>query len=197
MKKKIIVAFSLIFILVGCKGEEQQLECYNQELKQLQTKPVYKQVKKGLQDSIAVWANKYKNILLTGYKDKEQEWCVDEGIFFNTTYTKAILLIPKRDFRKWVNKNKKILTNLDLIDMAFANLENDGWHYYFTRETMIVPRMAFHKTTPMTFLELSKIGRMEMLLGHYKRGTCEIDDSYFDEYDVAELKRQHQKFIKE
>jgi uncharacterized lipoprotein NlpE involved in copper resistance len=198
MRKQIIFAFSSIFMLMGCKGQEQQLECYNQELKQLQTKPVYEQVKRGLKDTIVVWTNKYKNILLTGIKDKEEEWSVDDGVFFNTSYTKAILLIPTRDLHKWAYEDEGILTSLDYIHMVYANLEKDGWHYYYaSMPSMVVPRESYHKTTAMTFSELAKIGRVDVLQGYYKKGTCEINDTYFDEWDIAELKRQHQKFIKE
>lgn len=200
MRKQIILSLLFIYVLIGCKRQEEQLDYYNQELEKFEAKPVYKQVKSGLKDTINDWANKYQNILLKDFTDKEQEWCIDDGVFFNSTYTKAILLISIRDLHKLIDfGNGEIKPpSLDYIDMVFANLEKDGWHYYYaSMPNMVVPREAYHKVTPMTFLELSKIGRIEILQGYYKSGTCEINDSYFDEYDVIELKRQHQRFIKE
>lgn len=173
------------------------MQCYLESLNEIQQKPVYNTVRNALQDTLDAWMSRKLN----GIRSlKHSEWKIDEAVFFNNECDKAILLVLNRDTQKIVNFRTKENPELraptqDNIETVFAYIENGNWQFYtYTMPTIVVIREQYGKKDPMTFEELSKIGRKEVLQSYYKHYSCKINPESF-KMDKSVLDETHAKFL--
>jgi hypothetical protein len=197
---KLIVLLNMFFF-TSCKGQNEQLDCLNLSLQKDELTTVFNELKNGLNDTLNNWIyeKEYKNV--QGFKTAL--WKIDDAIFISPLKNKAILLILEQDTVKFVTEpigdgspEKIVPTRFDYVKMIYANKEKDNWHYYYqSLPSMVVPRdkKINDIPIPLTFEELSLVGRRSVLKGYYKRGTCKYDDKFFERWDIKNLKEQHKK----
>lgn len=194
---QIFVVLIIGYSAFGCKTQEGQKRCYTESLKEIQQKPVYNTIHTSLQDTLNSWKSRKLKGVRSLY---DCEWKVDDAVFFNYTYDKAILLILKRHTQALVNFGSRENPELrpptqDNVETVFAYIENGSWQFFtYTMPTMVIIREHYGKKGPMTFEELSEIGRKEVLLSYYKKYGCQINSDCF-KVKMDELKESHSKFL--
>ncbi len=196
-----LIAMLNMFLFTSCKGQNEQLDCLNLSLQNDELKSVFVELKKGLNDTLNDWIykNEYKNVQVF----KTTLWKIDDAVFISPKKDKAILLILEQDTSKFVTEpigdgspEKIVPTRFDYVKMIYANKEQDGWHYYYqSLPSMVVPRekKINNIPIPLTFEELSLVGRRSIIKGYYKNGTCKYNNKFFDRWDIKNLKEQHKK----
>jgi hypothetical protein len=202
MRKIIYLTLLNSMLFASCKGQNEQLDCFNTSLKNDELKSILIELTTGLNDTLNEWINvrKYKNVQVF----KTTLWKIDDAVFISLNKDKAILLILKQDTIKYntepsdkENEPEKIVpSRFDYVKMIYANKEQDGWHYYYqSLPSIVVPRDENINDIPIpiTFEELSLVGRRSVLKGYYKSGTCKYNDKFFERWDIKNLKEQHKK----
>ncbi|MDI9319840.1 MAG: hypothetical protein QM530_05120 [Phycisphaerales bacterium] len=188
------ISFAVLFSFFSCKGQNAQMQCYSDALKEMKKKPVYTIVQTALKDTLTAWTDKK---LKGVWSLKHFDWKIDEAVFFSNKEDKAILLILERDTQKIVKfgQNDHRPPSQDQIETVFAYIKNGRWQFYtYTMPVMAVVRSNYGKTAPMSFEELSQIGRKETLHSYYKQNSCQINLKIF-EIDEAEIEATHLKFL--
>jgi hypothetical protein len=146
-----------------------------------------------------IYVKEYKNVQVF----KKLFWKIDEAVFFSPKKDKAILLILQQDTAKYTTEpvgdgspEKVVPTFLDYVELIYANKEQGHWYFYYqSLPSMVVPRdkKINDIPIPLTFEELSLVGRRSILKNYYKIGTCKYNDKFFDRWDIKNLKEQHKK----
>lgn len=201
MNKIIYLVLFYSMILTSCKGQQEQLDCFNLSLKNDKLKTVFMELKNGLNDTLSNWVKvkEYKNV--QGFKTTL--WKIDDAVFLSPQKDKAILLILEQDTNKFVTEpigdgspEKIVATRFDYVKLIYANKEQGSWRYYYqSLPSMVIPRdkKINNIPIPLTFEELSSVGRRSVLKGYYKSGTCKYNDKFFQMWDIKNLKDQHKK----
>ena len=129
----------------SCKGQNEQLECFNKSLQNEELKTLVLELKNGLKDTLQNWVynKKYENVQAL----IDKIWKIDDAIFLSPKRDKAILLLLEQDTAKYTtvptgNGGAEAIkpTSFDLIKLIYADKEKDGWHYYQSMELLVIPR---------------------------------------------------------
>ena len=197
MKKSFYLIILQAMIFTGCSGQQEQLNCFNNYVKTNEKDPLFGDLKNGLTDTLNVWIN--KRIKKTKIF-QQLIWHVDEAIFISPEKDKAIMLILEQDTAKYISKDlepdRSIRTSFDYVELIYANKEIDGWHYYYqSMPSMVIPRPSNNKENPISFENLSEIGRNNVLKDYYEKGTCKYNTNFFDRWNILNLKEKHHRFI--
>ncbi len=184
----ILIILIMLFNL-SCKSLEEKLLCLADKNKSWQTKTEYTEVRNNLQGVLQYWVD-------TGIKAvrryKVTNWKIDETIFFNSELNRAVILVLRQDTTKEAK--------MDFIDMIYAKKEGGKWRFFYkSMPSLHADRFYTNKkdpATPYTFEELSVIGKKKIIEGGYfKRATCEINDSYINDWYNQTLEKKHQEFL--
>lgn len=177
----------LLIVFSRCAAQQQQLGCYETQLAALKQTLLYTDVKSQALDSLHSWIN--NGIMASGIPPLRNgfEWKIDDAIFFNSNKTKVIFLILEKDT---VSNAKS-----DYLQFYFGVRIKQHWQFYFkSLLTMYIPRKQNEEYKAHSFEELSATGIKQVLQEYYKRGTCNIDDKFFD-YDLKNLQEKHENFL--
>jgi hypothetical protein len=200
MKSLLFQLLTLSFFISSNIGPEEQLIHLMKSMNNEDVKPLIETLKNGLKDTLNNWCyiKNYENIQGLA----EDEWKIDDAVFLSPQKDKVILLVLSKDKAKFTTnptgvngeEEERKPTSYDFVQLIYANKEKDGWHYYYkSMEFYIVSREKKENNTPipLSFDELSIFGRKSVLSSYYKIGTCKYDKSFFDSWDIENLKEQH------
>lgn len=187
---KIIILLLFIFLHISCKSTNDKLICLQNKNKVWSKQEVYKDMQKQLTDTLLDWINN-KNIKRVQYY-KKKSWKIDSTVFFNTLQNAAILLIMDQD--------TSINATMDNIQLIYAKRNGNKWNFYKSGMPTITANRYYtdkkDPTIPYTFEELSDIAKKEIIEGGYfKNNTCDINDSYINDWYTKDLEYLHQKFL--
>lgn len=203
MKRAVYLLVFLMFFS-NCQGQEEQLDCLDATMQNEELKPIFLDLRKGLEDTLKDWIynKKYERVQIF----KSVKWQIDEAVFISPQKDKALLLVLEQDTAKFISDSEPSLmrkisaklksTRFDYVHMLFANKEIDGWHFYYqSLPMMVLPRekQINNIPVPLSFKELSLIGRRNVLKEYYRRGTCEYNEVFFSRWDIKNLKEKHKK----
>ncbi len=115
------------------------------------------------------------------------EWKIDDAVFLNSNKTRVIFLILEKD--------TVFNAKSDYLQFYFGIRTKNNWQFYFkSLPTMYIPKKLNGEYGAHSFEELSAIGIEQVLKEYYKRGTCKINDKFFD-YDIRNLQEKHKNFL--
>lgn len=179
----------LIFFNFSCKSTEDKLQCLADKQRVWQKDEVYKDVRNELTSTLQDWIN--NDIEAVRYY-KKTLWKIDETVFFNTFQSEAILLVLEQD--------TALNAKMDGIHMIYAMKEGDKWRFFYKSMPAFSAERYYtdkkNPTTPYTFEDLPDFARKKLVeSGYFKKGRCEINDSYINDWYNEELEKKHQEFL--
>lgn len=182
----ILVLILLTFLSIGCKSIKGQEECFEAYLNEVKKAPEYTLIRSAAQDTVSGWIR--KDLKFFGHMDTTTNWQLDSAVFFNEDQSKALLLLLEVD--------KRPDAKLENVQMLAAELLDGTWHFYARSMPVIYfDRQENPNGRAHTHLELSGISRRELLRGgFYKKGTCNIDYNYVNDWFSDPLREFHRKY---
>ena len=184
-----VFRYCLIVLFFASCSAQNKIECYKTQLDSLKATAIYNEVKSKSFDSLQSWIN--NGITASGIPPLRNRvtWKIDDAIFFNQEKTRVIFMILERD--------TVLGAKADYINFFIGIKAKQDWHFYFkSLPSMYIARKSDNESTPHSFEELSDIGIEQVLKEYYKRGTCIIQDSFFD-YNIKDLQEKHEEFLNE
>lgn len=179
----------LILFNLSCKNTDDHMRCLKDKNQEWQKLEIYKNVQTQLGNTLKEWIdNNIKGVK----RFKVTNWKIDETIFFNSKLDGALLLILRQD--------TAIEAKMDFIDMIYAKKEGDKWKFFYKSLPSLHSERYYtdkkDPTTPYTFEELSNIAKKKIIEGGYfKKGNCEINDRYINDWYNETLEKKHQEFL--
>jgi len=89
---------------------------------------------------------------------------------------------------------------MDDIQLIYAKKFGDKWRFFYRgMNTLYAERFYTDKkepSTPYSFEELSNFAKKKIIEGGYfKNGSCEINNTYINDWYNENLEKNHQKFL--
>jgi hypothetical protein len=174
----------VLLCLYSCSTEKSKTANFDRLLTNYKLSPAYADVKNTAKQDLEKWiqADLEEVHILT-----ECKWKLSDDVFFNTKKNRAYLLLLIQD------NNKS--AELDYVYIMYAAREDTKWNVYFSSlPSYVFPRARFGSNKTISFEQLSKISRNELLKG-YLDGSGELDDKFVNKTLTPDLLKRHVAFL--
>ena len=184
-----VLIIAIMLFNLSCKSTEDKLQCLTAKTKAWQQLEVYKSIRSQFSDTLQKWIDTDVKAVS---RFKVTSWMIDETVFFNSELKGAVLLVLRQD--------TSIAAKMDFIDMVYAKKEAGIWRFFYKS----MPRLQAERyyrgkkdpAIPYTFEELSGFAKKKIIeSGYFKEGTCEINDSYINDWYTETLEKKHREFL--
>jgi hypothetical protein len=180
---RIIILLALL-CLYRCSAEKSKTVLFDQLLTDYKLSPAYADVRNAAMQDLNKWiqADLEEVHILT-----ECRWKLSDDVFFNTKKDRAYLLLLIQDNDK--------SAELDYVYLMYAAKKDVKWNLYFSSlPGYVFPRKRFGSNKTISFDQLSKISRNELLKG-YLDGSGKINDRFVDKAFTPDLLKRHISFL--
>lgn len=168
---------------MGCQNERNRHDMLEKKLTEYKSMPVYHTVHTAANSALNNWLN---DSLTDIEVLKECIWKVDDALLFNTEKNRAYLLLLIQD--------QLPQAEMDYVYVMYAALEDEKWNIYFAGlPNLVFPRDRF-KHQPLSFAQLSKLSRQQLLPSYLNRNG-EVNDDFVNDAYTQDLKAKQLKFL--
>ncbi|MEM6345619.1 MAG: hypothetical protein AAF927_17135 [Bacteroidota bacterium] len=180
---KLFIVISSVIQFLSCSKAQNQMECLNQALLDLELDQMHIQLKSSISDSIISWKEKGLRGMDRFEKD-QSNWEVD-GFFLNEDSTRLFAWVLLID-------NSVSGEKLDFIKYFAGEKRGEDWFFYLHHMPNKVFDREINYQQKNRKEELAKIARKSVIDGGIFVGSsCKVNYSYIDEW----LSREDRDFL--